>query len=158
MSRRKDNKYQLDFSTSFVRKGLKILHLNVTEKMEHLLVQIFRFGIVGVVATLIDFIFLYFFKELCQIHVVIANTLSFIISVIYNYWASLTFVFDVNPEKSKKKNFLMFMICSVIGLCLNDFIVWVVTDKLGIYYLISKVIATIVVMVFNFVTRKKFLE
>lgn len=156
MSRRKDNKYQLDFSTSFVRKGLKILHLNVTEKIEHLLVQIFRFGIVGVVATLIDFIFLYFFKELCQIQVVIANTLSFIISVIYNYWASLTFVFDVNPEKSKSKNFIIFVVCSVIGLLLNDLIVWVVTDKLNVYYLISKVIATVFVMVFNFITRKSF--
>ncbi|MCI6265438.1 MAG: GtrA family protein [Erysipelotrichaceae bacterium] len=147
-----------NFSTSFVKGALKILHWNVTEKTEHLLVQIFNFGIVGVVATLIDFIFLYFFKELCHFHVVIANTLSFIISVLYNYWASLTFVFDVNPEKSKKKNFVIFMICSAIGLLLNDFIVWVVTDKFGIYYLISKVIATIVVMVFNFVTRKKFLE
>lgn len=156
--RSKKEKQTRNFSTSFVRKGLKILRLNVTEQTEHLLVQIFNFGIVGVVATFIDFIFLYFFKEMCHFHVVIANTLSFIISVIYNYWASLTFVFDVNPEKSRKKNFIIFMICSVIGLCLNDVIVWGVTDKLGIYYLLSKAIATIVVMVFNFVTRKKFLE
>ena len=90
--------------------------------------------------------------------VVIANTLSFIISVIYNYWASLTFVFDVNPEKSKSKNFIIFVVCSVIGLLLNDLIVWVVTEKLNVYYLISKVIATVFVMVFNFITRKKFLE
>lgn len=151
-------KNSTNVSENIVRLGLKILHLNVTEKTEHLLVQIFRFGIVGVVATLIDFIFLYFFKELCQIQVVFANTLSFIISVIYNYWASLTFVFDVNPEKSKSKNFIIFVVCSVIGLLLNDLIVWVVTDKLNVYYLISKVIATVFVMVFNFITRKKFLE
>ena len=50
------------------------------------------------------------------------------------------------------------MVCSVIGLLLNDLIVWVVTEKLNVYYLISKVIATVFVMVFNFITRKKFLE
>lgn len=148
----------LDFGTSIVKWGLKILHLNVSEKTEHLLVQIFKFGIVGVVATLIDFIFLYFFKEFCNLSVVFANTLSFIISVLYNYWASLTFVFDVNKEKDKKKNFIIFILCSLVGLLLNDLIVWIITDLLNVYYLLSKVIATLFVMVFNFVTRKKFLE
>ena len=148
----------MDFSVSIIKWGLKVLHLNVSEKIEHLLVQIFKFGIVGVIATLIDFIFLYFFKEFCNFPILVANTLSFVISVLYNYWASLTFVFDVNEEKDKKKRFIIFMICSVIGLLLNDVIVWIVTEILNIYYLISKVIATLVVMVFIFITRKKFLE
>lgn len=147
-----------DVSADIVRGGLKILHLHVTEEIEHLLVQIFKFGIVGCVATVIDFIFLYFFKEVCHFSIILSNTLSFVISVLYNYWASLTFVFDVNQEKSKKKNFIIFIICSIIGLILNDLIVWAVTDILGIYYFVSKVIATLFVMVFNFVTRKKFLE
>lgn len=147
-----------DFSVSIVRLVLKILHLNVSDGTENLLVQIFRFGIVGVVATLIDFLFLYFFRELCLLPVILSNTLSFIISVLYNYWASLTFVFDVNQEKSKKKNFIIFIICSIIGLGINNVIVWFVTDIMNIYYMISKVFATLVVMIFNFVTRKKFLE
>lgn len=155
---RKKNEVSNNFGVNIVRIGLKMLHLKVDEKKEHLLVQIFRFGIVGVIATLIDFIFLYFFKELCNFSIVFSNTLSFVISVLYNYWASLTFVFDVNQEKSKKKNFVIFIVCSLIGLLINDAIVWIVTDFIHIYYMISKVIATIVVMVFNFITRKKFLE
>ncbi len=155
---RKKIKNEKDFSTIIVQKCLKILHWNVSSETEHLFIQIFKFGIVGVVATIIDFIFLYLFKELCHFNVILANTLSFIISVLYNYWASLTFVFEVNPEKSKKKNFVIFIICSIIGLLLNDLIVWIVTDIGHIYYMISKVIATIFVMIFNFITRKKFLE
>lgn len=147
-----------DFSEVIVKWGLKVLHINVNSDMEKLLIQIFKFGIVGVVATIIDFIFLYLFKEICNLNVVVANTLSFVISVLYNYWASLTFVFDVNENKSKSRNFIIFIICSVIGLGINDLIVWFVTDMLNIYYMTSKVIATLVVMVFNFVTRKKFLE
>lgn len=147
-----------DFSEVIVKRVLKVLHLNLTSKQEKLLVQIFRFGIVGVVATIIDFVFLYLFKEVCNFNVVVANTLSFVISVLYNYFASLTFVFDVNEEKSKSRNFIIFIICSVIGLGINDLIVWIITDILSIHYMISKVVATIVVMVFNFVTRKKFLE
>lgn len=147
-----------DYSEQFVLWGVKILRLNLSEKTLHLLVQIFKFGIVGVVATLIDFIFLYLFKELGHFPILLSNTLSFTISVLYNYWASLTFVFDVDTKKSKTKNFIIFIICSILGLLLNNMIVWITTEKIHIYYMISKVIATIFVMIFNFITRKKFLE
>ena len=154
----KNIKYKKDFSVKVVRFFLRLFRINNNEKLEKLLVQIFRFSIVGVVATIIDFIFLYIFRDIFNLTLAVSNTLSFTISVIYNYFASLTFVFDVNKEKSKFKNFIIFIVCSVIGLILNDFIVVIVTNKLKVYYLISKVIATIFVMVFNFITRKKFLE
>ena len=146
------------FGEKLVDITFKILHLKVNDKNKHLLIQIFNFGIVGVIATIIDFVFLYFLKDLCHFPLVLSNTLSFCISVLYNYWASMTFVFDVNKNKSKKRNFILFIIFSVIGLILNDIIVWFVSEKLSIYYLISKVIATVIVMIFNFITRKKFLE
>ena len=146
-----------NFGVSIVRNFLKICHIKVSDKTEHLLVQIFNFGIVGVVATIIDFLFLYLFRDMCHFPLIISNTLSFCISVIYNYYASMTFVFDVDQSKSKKKNFILFIIFSVIGLVINDIIVYIVTE-FGIYYMISKVIATVFVMIFNFVTRKKFLE
>ena len=154
----KNNSKVKNFSTSSVRAVLRLLHIHVKEETEHLCVQIFNFGIVGVIATIIDFVFLYLFRDMCHFPLILSNTLSFCISVVYNYWASMTFVFDVNKNKSKKRNFVLFIIFSVIGLILNDIIVWFVSDKLSIYYLISKVIATVIVMVFNFVTRKKFLE
>lgn len=147
-----------NISTKIVQFFLKKFHINVTEKTKHLLIQIFNFGIVGFTATIIDFAFLYIFKEYCNLSVILANTLSFILSVIYNYWASLTFVFDVDKEKDKRKNFIIFITFSVIGLIINDIIIWIITDILNIHYLISKIIATIIVMVFNFITRKKFLE
>lgn len=155
---KKKEKIKRDFSREIVVFWLNVFHIKVSCELEHLLVQIFKFGIVGVVATLIDFIFLYLFKDALNLPLLLANTLSFVISVVYNYWASLTFVFDVNKEKSKKRNFIIFVVCSFIGLLLNDLMVYVITDKLGVYYMISKVIATIFVMVFNFITRKKFLE
>ena len=147
-----------NISLIIVRSIVRLLRISVSKKTEHLLVQIFNFGIVGVVATIIDFLFLYLFRDICHFHLVIANTLSFSISVIFNYFASMAFVFDVDKNKSKKRSFILFVIFSVIGLVLNDGIVYVVTEVVGIYYMLSKVIATIFVMVFNFITRKKFLE
>ena len=59
---------------------------------------------------------------------------------------------------SLKKSFVIFLIFSVIGLIINDTIMWFTVDKFGIYYLLGKIIATCFVMVFNFITRKLFLE
>lgn len=126
-------------------------------KKNKLFIQIFKFGIVGGIATLIDMSFLYVFKEICKFPIEIANTLSFSIAVIYNYIASTKWVFDVDKENSKRK-FCLFIIFSIIGLIINDGIMYVLSRWTPIYYMISKIVATLFVMVFNFVTRKLFLE
>lgn len=126
--------------------------------MNKLVNKIFKFSIVGGIATIIDFVSLYIFKEFLNFNVILANTLSFTISVIYNYIASITWVFDVNKNKNKKVQFILFIIFSIVGLITNNIILYILTDKLNIYYLISKIIATLFVMIFNFITRKKFLE
>lgn len=135
-----------------------VLHLKFNDKTRKLLIQIFKFTIVGGIATVIDFVFLYIFREFCHFPVLVSNTLSFCISVIYNYIASVKWVFDVNKEKDAKKQFIIFIVFSVIGLLLNNAIMWVTVDFLSIYYMLAKIIATVIVMVFNFVTRKIFLE
>ena len=142
----------------FIHKNLEIAHVKVTKKTEKLLVQIFKFAIVGVIATLIDFAFLYIFKEYCHFPTIMANTLSFAISVLYNYWASIRWVFDVNKEKDAKRNFVLFVITSTIGLGINDLIMYIIAELLLVHYMLAKIVATAVVMVFNFVTRKMFLE
>ena len=123
-----------------------------------LISKIFRFVVVGGIATIIDFVFLYIFKELFNFNLVLANTLAFIISVTYNYIASIKWVFDIDKNKNSKIQFLLFITFSVIGLILNNIFIYLFTDIMGIYYLISKIIATLFVMIFNFVTRKIFLE
>ncbi len=155
---KKEEQFNNNKLTKLLQKVLNILHIKISTKTEKLLIQIFKFGIVGVIATLIDFIFLYIFKEVCHLNIILSNTLSFSISVLYNYWASVQWVFEINKEKDKRKNFIVFIIFSILGLLLNDLIMWISTDKIHIYYMLSKIIATLIVMVFNFITRKIFLE
>ncbi len=147
-----------DKSAIFVRKMLKVFHIKVTKKTEELFIQIFKFAIVGGIATVIDFGCIFILREFIHLPVLVANTLSFCISTIYNYIASIKWVFKVNEEKDSKKTFITFIIFSVIGLILNDLIMWFTTDMFNIYYMLGKIIATCFVMVFNFITRKLFLE
>lgn len=139
-------------------KVLSILPNKMANKYQKLFYQIFKFVIVGFMATLIDFIILIILKECFSINTIIANTISFAISTIYNYIASVLWVFDVDSKKNSKLNFLLFVVFSVIGLIINNIILSICVDKLNIYYIFSKVLATVVVMIFNFITRKLFLE
>lgn len=126
--------------------------------MKKIIHQLFRFGIVGGIAFLIDFGCLWFLHSVCGIAVLISNVLSFTISTIFNYIASVKWVFDVNQEHSQQRNFIIFVVFSVMGLALNELVMWLCTDKMAIHYLISKIVATAIVMIFNFITRKMFLE
>lgn len=141
-----------------VKKSLKLLHINVKKNTENLLIQVFKFVIVGGFAFIIDYITLLYSKEVLKLNVLLAAALAFTISVIFNYIASIKWVFEVNENKSKKKNFIVFIILSILGLIITEIIMFIGTDIIKIHYLIVKIIATAIVMVFNFITRKIFLE
>ncbi len=126
--------------------------------MKKLIEQIIKFGIVGILATIIDYAGLLIFVEVFHIHYLVSSALSFIVSLIFNYLVSMKYVFKSKDNLSRHKEFLIFVTLSIVGLLLNQLIMWITVDKLRIYYMMSKVIATAIVMIWNFVTRKIFLE
>ena len=92
------------------------------------------------------------------LNILIANTSGFIISLIFNYLASMKYVFAHKEGMSRRREFIIFVVLSVIGLALNDGIVLTLNAGLGLEANIAKICATALVMVYNFVTRKIFLE
>lgn len=123
-----------------------------------LFVQIFKFVIVGGIATLIDWFIYYVLFNIFKVNPLIANIGSFTISVIYNYIASVKWVFEVNENKSKSRLFTEFIVFSLIGLFITELLIYVGINYLKMDAMIIKIVATIIVMVFNFITRKIFLE
>ncbi|MBQ6687504.1 MAG: GtrA family protein [Bacilli bacterium] len=126
--------------------------------MKKLIKQLFKFGVVGGSAFLIDYGFLALLTEVFSINYLISSAVSFTLSVIYNYALSVIWVFEVDSNSNPQKNFIIFLILSILGLLFNQFLMWCGTDLLNIHYLIIKIVATILVMIYNFITRKIFLE
>ncbi|WP_296010294.1 GtrA family protein [uncultured Adlercreutzia sp.] len=126
--------------------------------MGKLVQQFMKFGVVGIIAFAIDYGLMVLLTEAFGINYLISATVSFIVSVVFNYLASMRYVFTHKEGLSRRREFVIFVVLSTVGLGLNDALMWLGTSLLGISYLIVKIGATAIVMVYNFVTRKIFLD
>lgn len=121
------------------------------------MLQIIKFGIVGVIAAIVDVGVLVILKEFLSLDVLICSAVSFSVSVVINYLLSMAFVFK-SKDENKIREFIIFILLSIGGLGLNQLILWIGVNFTTIYYLVIKILAMIIVPVYNFVTRKIFLE
>lgn len=126
--------------------------------MKKLKEQIIKFGFVGFLCFFIDYGIMTLLTERFAVNYMLSCGISFTVSVVVNYILSVTFVFETDKSKNKAGEFVIFVILSVIGLGINEVCMWVAVEFLGIHYMIAKIGATGVVMVYNFVSRKMFIE
>ena len=132
--------------------------VNEEGTVKKLIAQFMKFGIVGVIAFLIDYGLMVALTEFFGVPYLISNTISFIVSVVFNYVASMRYVFERRDDMSRRREFIIFVVLSIIGLILNDLFMWLFVSVWFIDYRIAKIIVTVLVAIWNFVTRKIFLE
>lgn len=121
---------------------------------DNIYLQFFRYIFVGGIAFVVDFFFLYFFSDICGIYYLISGVLSFIISVLVNYVMSTKWVFNQDQINNRVLEFNLFLLISTIGLVFTEILLYVFTDIIGLYYLLSKIIAAIIVLFWNFIARR----
>ena len=122
-----------------------------------MILQLIKFAIVGVIAAFTDVGVLVVLKEIFSFDVLLASAISFSVSVTVNYILSMHFVFK-SKKQSKVKEFIIFVCLSIGGLMLNQLILWIGVNFTAIHYLIIKILAMVIVPIYNFATRKVFLE
>lgn len=139
--------------------------------------EVIRFLIVGGFATLIDMlvmagmIFVANFKtngfdivsvffnanNTSTIVVVLATMVGFMVGLVFNYVLSNKFVYIGENKKARtKKGFLLFLILSAIGLLIQTVGMYIGYDMLKINEWLVKILLVLVVLVFNYITRKRF--
>lgn len=126
--------------------------------LRELTVQFVKFGIVGVIAFCIDYGLFLLMTYVFGINYLIASAISFVISTIFNFAASMRYVFAGKRGQTRSQQFVIFFVLSVVGLGVNQLVLWMCVDLLAWLAWVEKLAATFIVMIFNFVTRKVFLE
>lgn len=126
--------------------------------MKKLLLQITKFVFVGGASFVLDFILYYLFTRFLFIPEMIAQMMSFTLSLIFNYVLSMRYVFESKDDLKKHHEFMIFATLSVLGAGLNWVLFYLMVYVMSINDLITKIIVAGIVMVFNFITRKIFIE
>lgn len=124
--------------------------------MKKLIKQLFKFGIVGGTAFLIDYSILFLLAKVVGLNELISAAISFVISLSFNYFASIKWVFEA--KKQTPKEVIIFVLLSVVGLGINELLIYIGSIKMNIDVMIVKLFATVIVMIYNFITRKLIIE
>lgn len=130
---------------------LKKIFISPTDRT---IVQLFRYGLVVLIAFPVDFGLLFFFTDKLHIFYVTSAVLSFSISMVINYVLSILWVFDRHTGRSMWIDSLIFAGIGFVGLGLTAFFIWIFTDHLEFPYMISKLIAVSIVFFWSFGARR----
>ena len=120
-----------------------------------MLKQVIKFCLTGGLCTVIDFGVLFVLTEQIGLSYVISNIISVSLSTIINYSLSKIIVFNFS---NTLRNFVVFIILSLVGLLINEGLIVLCVNVFIIDYKVGKIIATGVVMCFNYLTRKYMLK
>lgn len=165
------------------------------EKKKQLIAQILKFGVVGGLSFVIDFVITMLVSWICRRYLgtetafalachryfgtdipmdvataaAVGGVFGFCISLVFNYFMSMKFVFERKDDMNRLVEFAIFTILSVIGLGINVAILYygvifcnwafpVSEEYPSAVTAVVKMFATGVVMVYNFISRKMTLE
>ncbi len=119
------------------------------------LLKFLRFCIVGFSGTVIDFGLTWLGKEIFKIPKFIANAIGFVVAATSNYILNRIWTWGSTNEQVGVE-YTKFFVVSLIGLGINTLIIYLIHEKLKWNFYIAKVIATGVVMLWNFFANNFF--
>ena len=118
-------------------------------------IQLLRYGISGFTATLVDFAVLTLLTEHLGEHLLLVWTaIAFISGLLVSYLLSVNWVFDIRRLSSRTAEVSVYLLIGLVGLLLTELLMWLFANKLGIFYLLSKLIASVMVFLWNFCAKK----
>lgn len=118
------------------------------------MLEIIRFCFVGGVSFLMDYLLLYALTEFAGIYYLYSSAISFSVTVVFNYWLCVIYVFK-GAAKQTLRRAIIFFVTGAIGLGLNQLCMWFFVAVAGLHYMIAKIGATIIVTIWNYFTKRK---
>jgi putative flippase GtrA len=124
------------------------------DQTDNTFVQLFRYTFVGGTAFIVDFGLLFVLTDFVNIHYLISAAISFLLGLATNYWLSIIWVFNKRILTNKSLEFGIFAFIGIMGLGFNELFIWFFTEYVHFHYLLSKIVSTVFVFLWNFIVRK----
>jgi len=119
--------------------------------------KIIRYGMVGASASVVDFAIFALFAKWLGFNYLIVGAIGFVIATVFNYFLSIRFVFESGVRFTFKKEFALVFFISLIGLGVNQLVLYLGIGILGWEMLFVKVCATGSVFFWNFGARSQWI-
>ena len=120
------------------------------KKYEELII----YFIVGVCSTIVSIVSYLLFRLIIN-NYLICTVLSWVVAVIFAYFANRIFVFK-SKDKNILKEFLKFIFARVLSLLAELLVMFILVDLVKVDDRISKLIVQIIVLVLNYIFSKLF--
>lgn len=116
--------------------------------------EFIRYALASAVALAVDAGTLVLLTSFFGVSYLLSGAIAFVLGLATIYVLSVTWVFDHRALRSPLAEFAAFALIGLVGLALNEAILWLFTSLFGFFYLISKAMSVVVVFSWNFFARK----
>lgn len=114
--------------------------------------QFILFATVGIVGTAGQYLALFVLVEGNILEKVPASIAGFTVGAVINYFLNYRFTF--NSKKSHREAIIKFFIVAIIGAAINTTLFYIGIQLLHLYYMLAQVVATAIVLLWNFIANK----
>ena len=117
--------------------------------MNEFIVKFLKFCVVGASGVVVDFGITWICREKLRLNQYVANSTGFLCAVLSNYALNRVWTFH-SQDPSVAVQFSKFLVIALIGLGVNNAIIYFLNERRKINFWMAKLIATGIVMVWNF--------
>ena len=117
--------------------------------LQAMFIKFFKFVIVGLSGLIIDFGLTFFCKEKFSVNKYLSNSIGFLFAASSNYFLNRVWTFG-SRNLEIIVEFSSFFFVSIIGLLINNSILWLIHNKVGINFYLAKFGAILITTLWNF--------
>jgi putative flippase GtrA len=120
--------------------------------------EVLNYIVFGILTTLINIVVYFFLTKAFSINYQFATVTAWIVAVLFAYYTNKKFVFKTNHSLLIQtiKSLLLFIYYRILSLVIDIGIMYLLIEVLYFDDLLSKVIANVIVVIFNYITSKLF--
>ena len=120
-------------------------------------IKILLYLFVGGTAALFEWFLFYVYAEKFAWNYLVSTGLAYLRSTICHYIATNYLVFESGARYDKKKEFSLVLMVSTMGLLFNLILMRIFVGNFALNSMVSKVLASCIVVVWNYIARKKWI-